>query len=494
MNITGKHIKSFFRQSGDFSFEIDFQNTSNEFSFYVSGNNNFKFTSKNKALFDNTDKFIYSHGDSFNFKAIYSKSNKNISYYIDNNIIGAIKNTGIFFDTGEYFDKFVIDNKNIPMDISLSMELQKPNVIFGPISTSDQVSYSGSVIIDNKYANIYSISGYNNLLTGSGVSVTGISNYSYNYVVSGDYFGNDDSIPIQIKTNFGNYIDYVTTDVNDDVDTGYLNFYGDNRVLTTGASDYLSFNVSYFWAQEKPLTISMYHTQSDSEVMVTGSGIGTGIFTGFLNGSGTLYSENVVGYLISPVIIGTGSSSGYFYTTGDLIYEPFVTVSGLESGIVSTGVIQFSLTGIVTALESGKYLFNQVLTGTPSLSYNYLGIVSSPTGLYSGQVNTGIVLSRYMSVESTGFMSSASGLANDYPLDIANFNLLTGNEDFGSFKDFSSEGYVDASGYFNSGNVNGYYDFYGRIYYTPLNPKATDYGVLRISNGIETLEYDFVAT
>ena len=70
MNITGKHTKSFFRQSGDFSFEVDFQNTSNEFSFYVSGNSNFKFTSKNKALFDNTNKFVYSHGDSFNFKGI----------------------------------------------------------------------------------------------------------------------------------------------------------------------------------------------------------------------------------------------------------------------------------------------------------------------------------------------------------------------------------------------------------------------------------------
>jgi hypothetical protein len=494
MNITGKHTKSFFRQSGDFSFEVDFQNTSNEFSFYVSGNNNFKFTSKNKALFDNTNKFIYSHADSFNFKAIYSKSNKNISYYIDDNIIGAIKNTGLFFGTGEYFDKFVIDNKNVPMDISLSMELQKPNIIFSPISTSDQILYSGSIIIDNKYANIYSISGYNNLLNGSGISSTGVSNYSYNYVVSGDYFGNDDSIPVQIKTNFGDFIEYVSTEVNDDVDTGYLNFYGDNRVLTTGAGDYLSFNVSYFWTKEKPLTVALYHTQSDSEVMVTGSGIGTGTFTGYLVGSGTLYSENMVGYLISPVVIATGSSSGYFFTTGELVYEPFVTVSGLEGGVSSTGVIQFSLTGILSPGNSGRYLFNQTLTGTPALSYNHLGIVSSPTGIYSGQVNTGIILSKYMSVESTGFMASASGYDSDYLLDRANFNLITGNQDFSVSKDFSLEGYIDASGYYHSGNINGYYDFYGRIYYTPLNPKSADQGVLRISNGIESLEYDFFAT
>lgn len=494
MNITGKHTKSFLRQSGDFSFEIDFNNISDHFSFYISGNNTLRFTSKNKALFDTNYKFIDPHGDSFNFKGVYSKSTKNLSYYIDDKIVGAIKDTGVFFGTNEYFDKFVIDNSGVPMDINLSLELKTPNITLTPISTSDQIIYSGSIIIDNKYANIYSISGYNNLLVGSGVSVTGVSNYSYNYLVSGDYFGNDDSIPIQIKTNFGEYIQYVTTDVNDDVDTGYLNFYGDDRVLTTGDNDYLSFTVSYYWTNEKPLTVKMYHTQSDSEVMITGSGIGTGIFTGYLNGSGTLYSENTVGYLISTSVLGTGSSSGYFYTTGDLIYEPFVTVSGLEGGIQSTGVIQFSLTGIVNTIDSGRYLFNQSLTGTPLLSYNYLGIVSSPTGLYSGQVNTGIILSKYMSIESTGFMNSASGIANDYPLDINNFNLITGNEDFSVSKDFSLEGYVDSSGFYNSGNVNGYYEFYGRIYYTPVNLNATDYGTLIISNGVENIEYDFIAT
>jgi hypothetical protein len=91
-------------------------------------------------------------------------------------------------------------------------------------------------------------------------------------------------------------------------------------------------------------------------------------------------------------------------------------------------------------------------------------------------------------------MASASGYDSDYLLDKANFNLITGNEDFSVSKDFSLEGYVDASGYYNSGDINGYYDFYGRIYYTPLNPKSADKGVLRISNGIESLEYDFFAT
>jgi hypothetical protein len=493
MSITGFYSKPFLRQSGDFGFNINFSNINGNFDFGVSGFTDIKFKCLNGKIFDTYNKLVYHSNDEFNFDFKFDKSNSTISYYIDDDLIGAIKTGVNIFNTGSYYDSFYVNNSGNPLDISLNIFGQKPNITLSTINTdSSGILYSGNIFFDNKYTVVNSINGYDNNLSGIGSGLIQSTGYLYNYLLSGDSFGSGDSIGLILDTNFGNTIQYAVVNQSNEEDTGYIQFYGDNDTLTT--VNYLEFGIDYYWTQSKQLSIGLYHTRSASEILVSGTGIGSGIYTGVINGSGYLYSKYLLGYLDGTSIYATGEGSGFFYSTGQLIYSPFVTVSGYESGILSTGVIQFIFTGIVTPSDSGKYLFSLNPTGTPTISYNVNGIVSNPTGIYTGIVSTGILLNTYMSTYGTGNMINATGLLSDYETNKNNFTLQTGNSDFSSYQDFKVNDWTDGSGFYHSSEVDDFYNFVGRVYYTPINVNATDYATIRISNGIDTVEYDIIAT
>jgi hypothetical protein len=494
MSVTGFYSKNFFRQSGNFGFNANFSNISNNFNFGVTGYTDINFKYFNGKIFDTFNNLVYHAPTEFDFNFRFDRNNSTISYFINDELISAIK-TGInIFNTGSYFDYFYINNTGNPIDLSLDVFGSQPTVSLSSINSNDGITYSGNIFVNSQYATITNITGYDNNLNGSGSGLIVSSGYLYNYILSGDSFGSGDSVSILLSTNFGEQILYPFVNQPNENDTGYIQFYNNSIDNTIGTSEYLEFVSSYYWTNPKQLTIGLYHTRSVSEILVSGTGIGSGIYTGVINGSGYLYSPYLLGYLDGTSIYATGDGSGFFYSTGQLVYSPFVTVSGYEAGVLSTGVIQFNLTGIVLPENSGIYTFSVNPTGTPAIAYNVNGIVSNPTGIYTGVVSTGIILNTYMSTYSTGLMINATGLMSDYETNKNNFTLQTGNSDFSIYEDFKVNDWTDGSGFFHSNEINGFYDFVGRIYYTPINANATDYATLRISNGIDTIEYDIIAT
>lgn len=491
MNIGQFYSKEFLRQSGELSFLVNFDSVSKDFTLGISGSDIARFIFDSGKIFDTNYKLISSYPDVFTFKGIYSKSKNNLSYFINDRLIGCVK-TGSIFNTGSYFDSFFITNNGVNFDANITIGGNKPNIVMNDITQYNTVVYNGSIFIDDQYAQIYSINGFNNQLKGYGSGQVVDSGYLYEYYVSGNNLVNNDYPTFTLKTNFGDYVTSGRVIIDTDSDTGYLNFFGDNKILTT--ANFISFGAQYYWTKQHPLSIGLYHIESNSEVLVYGTGIGTGIYDGFISGSGFLSSNYLVGYINSGKTLATGYGSGLFFTTGQLIYEPFVTVTGLESGILSTGIIQFSLTGNVLPVDYGTYYFNTTLSGTPSVASNYLGTITSPTGVYYGTVNTGVTLNKYMSVLSSGDMVNASGYDQDFSTNIQNFLLRTGDESFNDYQDFSDNGWLDGSGYYKSDNVSGYYNIYGRIYYTPITQNSYDIALLRISNGIDIVEYEIKAT
>lgn len=491
MNIDQFYSKEFLRQSGELSFSLNFNSVSKDFTLGISGSDIAEFRFNSGKIFDSNYKLASSYPDAFTFKGVYSKPKNNLSYFINDELIGSVR-TGSIFNTGSYFDSFFIKNNGLSFDANITIGGNKPDIVMNNIYPYNTVVYSGSIFIEDQYAQIYSIAGFNNQLKGYGSGQVVDSGYLYEYFISGNNLVNNDYPTFTLKTNFGDYTTSGRVIIDADSDTGYLNFFGDNKILTT--ANFISFGAQYYWTKEHPLSVGLYHIESNSEVLITGTGIGSGIYDGFISGNGVLTSNYLVGYINNGSILATGYGSGLFFTTGELVYEPFVTMTGFESGILSTGIIQFSLTGDVQEFDYGVYNFNTTLSGTPSVASNYLGTITSPTGIYYATINTGITLNKYMSVFSSGTMINASGYDTDFPTNIQNFLLRTGDESFSNYEDFSDNGWLDGSGYYKSDGVSGYCNLYGRIYYTPLTQNSYDIALLRISNGIDTIEYDIRAT
>lgn len=392
----------------------------------------------------------------------------------------------------------IANNWSEAQNLSLIFRGQSPSLEFGELRTDNLEHFTGYVKSNALPINLTGVIPQ----TLSLVSFPTGQFTSGNYVLSGNnlYSGNTENINFQF--NFGAVqtgIQVYYTDPT--IPTGFLNVtfgpviqdYLDRSGIITPVQ-YQDVSVVSSWAFPTNLQYELDYIGRSGEGYVTGTGYSSGYYSGYLNGSGYVYSNQLTG-IISGILYppsasslfftGVGSGSFYTFTTGQISYEYIINASGYESGQLATGVIYGELTGIVNP-GSGRYLFNQSVTGTPSVSVWDGGMFLSPTGVYTGNVNHLSILSKYVTVYGSGNFTGIA-LNEDYSGSITAFNLIT----------------ATIGELYNADYQSGYYNFYNfkeRNLYSPqpnpvalidLDPISVNPGLFMTGIRISYEQYDF---
>lgn len=214
-----------------------------------------------------------------------------------------------FPEIGEYafIDSFFLANKGTSAaDFNLNVSGFHPPIAFGRLLTQDYVNFTGEMYHP-------SMVGYNYRLMGVSpnyqfLSSTGIPAGGYLFTASGNFVltgsaGPSQVIPITLDFDFGTYVanfEVASTGVAGGTGIGgggngfYLNLEGTQNEIQGGQS--ANYEVYFYSTNTQYVTIEMNMSSGSSLALLSGNAIGEGTFQGYVNGSGYVYSDRLVGY------------------------------------------------------------------------------------------------------------------------------------------------------------------------------------------------------
>lgn len=428
------------------------------------------------------------------------------STWINNTLCAASQ--PLFSTPFSFITGFGFSNSTSDLDISCSVFGELPNLEFGSLRTSDLSLFTGYV---KSLSNPIRITGVvpNSL---SIVSFDSGPTMSGQYVLSGKNLYSGDTENITFLFDHGSVETGIPVYYRDTTSpTGLLNItIGDvvydyfTRSGETIPVAYQDISIISSWAVDTNLEYQLSFVGRSGESIVTGTGIGYGYYTGYLNGSGWLYSDTLTGLIEPYGLTGSGSGYKYDYTTGEYVYEYIISVVGTELGQPATGILYGEITGNVGA-GSGRYIINEEILGTPVTSVWEGGVHLSPVGVYTGRVTYTGVLSKYMSVFSSGnFTGTAvnqnnSGDIHSYNIiaasisDLSRYDYQYSYDNFYNYKErdlYFGQTLIDLDPiYIRNGLFStGLRISYEQYYYQGL----TDYASLSVANEYVSYNYNLV--
>lgn len=418
---------------------------------------------------------IYEIGDDLKFEV--ARSGNVICEWMNDQLIKSYYQNTFFFP--EIIDRLDISAPQKDINFECSFFGSRPELEFRDIETSDSSNYSGKIVNNSLNTRLFNATGIGFPITFpsviSGGGKTGV--YSFNTDQIRNYLQTD----ITFDFDFGRVVQTIPIDDPNNAQpnpSGYTSFFIDETNIYSGSS--ALFNVTDYGLEDRLLDIKLEHLERIGNTYYSGTGYGTGTYSGQINGSGYLQSYNLSGYISGN--LGSGYGVKYHYASGQVIAEYAISSSGDEAGNRSTGVLVGTLTG--TALPGiGYYSFVGSVTGTPSVSVWHGGVNVSPVGLYTGQYNFTKLATGYYNVLSSGdiLLGASAGPISMNGIE-NHFALTTGEPGYDSV-DFTSNGFYAGnifqhSGLYNSGES---YDIEGSISYLNGQFGVTDVAELTVS-------------
>lgn len=484
-------FRSIYPQTTGFVFNPIAKSFSDWFEIGVSGSGEtFSFIGKSGKLFDSNNKFCYYYKNNpLDIELVFRQNTYN--YRINDIIFGA----GDY--SGYYWDAIYVKNFSTTdvVDVDFFVDGNVPNISYSYVYTSDRINYSGWIINESPYTTKLFDATHKNFSTGILFSelpteISGISSGMYAFELESGYLISGNYIDTKFYYDFGNE-DVMLVTLQEDMTpaSGYISLAFSDSILTQRTGDG---SIDYYWNKSSNLTISLEYSSGYGNIyqLMTGSGNGSGYYSGTVLGSGYVYSNDLTGYIYysygnySGNISATGYGSVYSYATGIAEYDYMVSAVGYESGILSTGVIFGQLDGSVLD-GSGYYDFYQSVTGTPSYSIYYGGVHLNPTGTYTGSVAQRYILEAYIFKSGSGSMTSATGLGQVYEKTLSNTWALQAGSYSNVFNDFATSGWTSGS-YFYTRTFSGFSNTTQlidiKISYTGFTG-TYDEAILTVSNG-----------
>lgn len=434
---------------------------------------------------------IYETGGAFKFELV--KENNQITTWI-NDVLATSASGTIYYPSG--VDRINILNPSTDVNLNVSFYGEVPSLEFLNAYSSDSISYTGQII--NHSLNNTRLLGIAGVSIGSSYPsvISGLKTGSYCF--SGDFINSFSDLELDFDFDFGrvtksiNIVDSVYTNASG---TGFLNFSIDTNNIIHNSSG--NFNASYYSVLNSPLLVKLEHTERFGNLYYSGSGSGisSGLYSGYLDGEGYLESYGLTGYVSG--YLGLGYGKIYSYATGQVITDYTVEVSGYESGNLSTGYLQGFLTGNVGPSNTGRYHFNGSVIGTPSISVWHGGINVSPVGLYTGNYNFYKNAVGNFLVYSGGDMPLGASQAPAQMTGIENHFTFKTGEPGGIMWDYTSNGWYSGSVFQNT-NVTYpsgiLHDIEGNIGYISGSYGVTDVAQLTVSGNNELYSVEIYGT
>lgn len=399
-----------------------------------------------------------------------------------------------FLGTG-YLTGFSISGLSAnKVDLSLSIGGSAPSLSFGSLMTSDLTNFTGQITIGGYPGRLYAV--YPEY--GSGKSVPAGKFNIGEYVISGRNLWSGSTINCDFEFDFGTVNnDVEVTYQQTGVGAGYLTIGGGGSVFTTGTNgapfQYTDYIVTSTYQTGTNFEVWLQHKYRSGVYQVSGSGYGSGRMMGYIEGSGYVYGEATgivtTGYYNTPTGIqevidpgrwATGQSSVRTFATGELVLSYAVLASGYENHYfvgqeLLTGYIYGTVTGQVTLAEEGKYVFDQFVTGKPTLATGSYYYSHNPASVYSGEYRPAVfaswyendyegqmnytgrlwvtgILSALMDGLYTGFVTKSwesgiyqagTGFVTGFNLQTGEYDLSTGSIEFvnANYYDYAANGY-----------------------------------------------------
>lgn len=445
---------------------------------------------------------LYNSGDPFSFRLNFETGR--VSSWIGDSLAESYKTfssqngliTGLSF-SGKYSGS---------SEYNISLYGSLPGLYFSPLRTDDLINFTGFIRATGYQTQLYSISPEDSIGTVTTTAPFNSGNYSI-VGISGRYTSGS-QINTDFIFDFGKINYTVPIEYNLSISpSGFVNLSSEESV--TGQFDiqrqYQDFNVNFAWSIPNEASIYLQFVERSGYTNIYASGLGTGLYSGYISGSGFITGNSISGYCqsgyfyqytgtlptgISPSLLVTGTGVTYAYATGELVAYYRIMVTGYEATSIGPGIDNTTgwISGYITGNVgpgSGRYHFYQQISGRPpgtgyghwsgsysQGNYSHSGYYNSPDnptsvylasdfGGYSEEQNylgvidfTGVLATNMYDYLGNGMFTGIASSQLIYSTSkslITGFNLLTGeyNEMSGSYS------YV--SGLFvNFGEIYGY--------------------------------------
>lgn len=491
------YSKTFFGQN-DFSVSISYSAISDHTISFVDSDSLYKsFSFESGKVFDFNDNFLYLYNSE---EPLFLEINYRTGLYtcFVNNKLMCASRESIF--TGQYITGLRVWNVESDLSYNLSIYGEQPDLTFSSLSTDDLITYTGTIDSTREIRLLSSFGTYSSIS-----DETLYPNTQVTYVTSGNGMQSGGFEDIIFNFDFGSitervFASYIDTGINS---SSYSVFFDEQKTESihseTGLKKvfYNNFGITYNIDSSLDIGIKLLHIGRLSYTPITGTGVGIGNFSGLVVGSGLIYSSNCTGHIYPGGFPGTGAASTFVYATGEIIYEYLIDVVGYEGPNLSTGVLFGEVTGVVGP-GSGNFHFLNQIVGTPSVSVYYGGVNTTPIGLYTGNIDDIVILTRYIegvyssdftgvgvNTNSTGSIYNYDLLTGDY-INIFNYGYESGSE----FVSLSNDGIVTSnsiSGIITLQPNVGYIG--GRVTYEVSDTDIIDYSTLSIYTDIENYEF-----
>ena len=401
----------------------------------------------------------------------------------------------------DYITGIYINNlSDESMTINVELYGEQPSITFSDIESTDSENYFGYVYSNG--ANIRLESAHPRYSIFEDLTIYPNTTISYKLVSGNLESGNIEDIVFNfdfgsIETGLPVYIEDT-----DEISGTYKVFVGETESETVFIEggyknvQYNNFSIIYSITEQKPISMSLTYIDRDGFELVTGTGIGYGLHSGFVNGSGYIICTEATGLIYPYLVTGTGITSQFVYTTGEIIYDYLIDVVGYEGPNLSTGVLFGELTGIVLD-GSGHYVFDATIVGTPSISVWHGGVNLTPVGSYTGNIYSIVILNKYVqsyhynNFTGVGMVRSSTGTLELFDVGTGDYtDTFTSDYESGqSFLQSIKDGLTIESTdtlYPDVGYIG------GRISYIPDTTNITDYVRLDVSIDGQEYSYDLV--
>lgn len=282
------------------------------------------------------------------------------------------------------------------IDMSLSFYGTRPSLYFSPLSTTDNINFTGFVRITGFSGSLSYIDPHN----ASGFLLSSNPFTSGNYYISGLNFTSGSTINTDFHFDFGVHNEDLTIESSNAYTTsGYINFSSVDSVTGSYLGNYVHYQdliTTSVWPVNSSFETYLQFIERTGYTTMSGSGLGTGTYSGFVSGSGWITGLSLSGYaytgyyrqgdtiqteLIPGGFMITGSGQIFKYATGQVVYNYKVLAYSLAydvspnffgESLDSLGnyyrafaYITGSVTGMVGESNTGTYIFNVPVTGFP---------------------------------------------------------------------------------------------------------------------------------
>ncbi len=437
------------------------------------------YTFDNKRHLDYLYNFshVYPTGGAFKFELV--KEGTQITTWM-NNVLATSADETIYFPSG--VDRIKVINPSTDTDVKISFYGESPTLSFSDIYSSDSVVYTGQIVnLSDRKTRILAIeSDYASFSYDPHIS----GGQTGTYIFSGDLLNSQSSLPIDFNFDFGQISRSVSIS-----NSGFSSATGANFLSFSIESDnvkndeFIEFNLSYYSVLNEPLDLRMDHARriGNDYYSGSGSGLASGTYSGYINGSGYLESYNLRGMISGYP--GSGYGTMYTYATGQVITDYTIEVVGYELGNLSTGYLQGFFTGNVGP-GSGYYHFVGSIVGTPPISIWDGGINVSPVSNYTGLYDFYRNAAGFYSIYGTGIMTMGGSSSPSVMNGIQNHFVLQTGEAGGTLSDYTANSWYlgdtfsNTSIVYNSGELT---DIDGSIGYINGVYGITDEALLTVS-------------